>query len=75
MPTGAERPCGAAQMFIQQPHSFGGITAQRGAHQCTMFTLHIAIFIVAERPRPPSIQLGRVAQRERHVAQPLIWAR
>ena len=39
-----------------------------------MLTGHIAVLVVTDRPRPSAVQLGRIAQRQRHVAQPLIGA-
>ncbi len=61
-------------MLLQQPHGFTGIAAQRGADQRSMFTGHVAIFVVPNGSRPPAIQLGRIAKRQRHRAQPLIRA-
>ena len=40
-----------------------------------MFTLHVTIVVVADRQRPTPVQLGRVAQRQRHVPQALVRAR
>jgi hypothetical protein len=59
-------------MFLQQPHGFDGIAAQCGSNQGAMFALHIATVVVTDRARPATIQLGSIAQRQRHTTQSLI---